>query len=124
MSLSHLLRVVRRYELGSGAKLNSSKSEAMWLGRWRAKGDSPFGLKWVNKTQILGVFFSNGLVCVDYANWRAKLDKLSSVLGLWGQRNLSFVGHAMIVNVLGASRLWHTAKVIAPPSWVHDLDQI
>ena len=26
----------------------------------------------------------------------------------------------MIVNVLEASRLWHTAKVIIPPSWVYD----
>ena len=26
----------------------------------------------------------------------------------------------MIVNVLGASRLWHVAEVIPPPSWVHD----
>ena len=32
-SLSVLLEVVRRYEKGSGAKLNTSKSEAMWLGR-------------------------------------------------------------------------------------------
>lgn len=119
-SLCHLLRVVHKYELASGAKLNTSKSEAMWLGRWRTNGDSPFGLKWVNKMRILGVFFSNGLVCVDDDNWRAKLNKLSSVLGLWRQRDLSFVGRAMIVNVLGASRLWHVAKVIAPPSWVCD----
>ena len=119
-SLCHLLRVVHKYELGSGAKLNTTKSEAMWLGRWRTNGDSPFGLKWVNKMRILGVFFSNGLVCVDDDNWREKLNKLSSVLGLWKQRDLSFIGRAMIVNVLGASRLWHVAKVIPPPSWVHD----
>ena len=56
-SLCHLLRVVHKYELGSGAKLNTTKSEAMWLSRWRTNGDSPFGLKWVNKMRILGVFF-------------------------------------------------------------------
>ena len=120
MSLYHLLRVVWRYEPGSGAKLNTSKSEAMWLGRWHANGDSLFGLRWVNKMCILSVFFSHGLFCVDDDNWRTKLDKLSSVLGLWGQRDLLFVGCAMIVNVLGASHLWHTAKVIIPPSWVYD----
>ena len=120
MSLYHLLRVVRHYEPDSGAKLNTSKSEATWLGHWRASGDSPFGLRWVNKMHILGVFFSNGLFCVDNDNWRTKFDKLSSVLGLWGQRDLLFVGRAMIVNVLGASHLWQTAKVIIPPSWVYD----
>lgn len=35
--------------------LNTTKSEAMWLGRWRANGASLFGLKWVNKLRILGV---------------------------------------------------------------------
>ena len=31
----------------------------------------------------LGVFFSNGLICVDNDNWKTKLDKLQSVLNLW-----------------------------------------
>lgn len=82
VSLRHVLRVVHSFELGSGAKLNMSKSEAMWLGQWRGIGDSPFGLKWVTKICILGVF-SYGLVSVHNENWRDKLNKLSSVLGLW-----------------------------------------
>ena len=31
-SLCHLLRVVHKYQLGSGAKLNTTKSEEKWLG--------------------------------------------------------------------------------------------
>ena len=119
-SLSALLKIVHKFELGSGAKLNTSKSEAMWLGKWRNMGDSPFGLKWVNKIRILGVYFSNGLLSVDNDNWQSKLDKLSNVLNLWKQRDLSFVGKALIVNVLGASKLWHVAKVLTPPSWMAD----
>ena len=117
-SLCHLLETVNKYERGSGAKLNTSKSEAMWLGRWRANGASPFGLQWVNKLKILGVYFSNGLVNVDEDNWRCKLDKLKRTLGLWSQRDLSFLGRGMILNVLGASRFWHVAKVLPPPKWV------
>ena len=109
---------MNKYERGSGAKLNTSKSEAMWLGRWRANGASPFGLQWVNKLKILGVYFSNGLVSVDEDNWRCKLDKLKRTLGLWSQRDLSFLGRGMILNVLGASKFWHVAKVLPPPKWV------
>lgn len=109
-----MLAVVNKYEKGSGAKLNSVKSEAMWLGRWRSNVATPFGLKWVNKMRLLGVFFSNGLVSVDEDNWKAQLDKLKSVIGLW------FIGPAMILNVLGASRFWYVAKVLPPPSWVVD----
>ena len=67
-SLFMLLDVVRNYEKGSGAKLNTSKTEAMWLGRWRNNSDTPYGLKWVNKMRILGGFFSNGLLSVENDN--------------------------------------------------------
>ena len=119
-SLCHLLRIVQKYEQGSGAKLNSAKSEAMWLGRWRANGASPFGLKWVKKLRILGVYFSNGLLDVDTDNWKPKLDKLKQVLGLWSKQDPSFLGRGMILNVLGASRFWHVAKILSPPSWICD----
>ena len=36
------------YDKGSGAKLIIAKSQAMWLGQWRANGASPFSLKLVN----------------------------------------------------------------------------
>lgn len=119
-SLVNLLRVINKYEQGSGAKLNTSKSEAMWLGRWRDNGATPFGLKWVKKMRILGVYFGNGLLSVENDNWKCKLDKLQSVLNLWSSRELSFIGRSMIVNVLGASRFWHVAKILPPPKWVVD----
>lgn len=119
-SLARLLQIFHKYERGSGAKLNTTKSEAMWLGRWRDNGATPYGLKWVNKIRILGVYFSNGLLSVEHDNWKPKLDKLKSALSLWSSRELSFIGRAMILNVLGASRFWHVAKVLAPPTWVLD----
>ena len=39
---------------------------------------------------------------------------------IWSQRDLSFVGRGIIINVLGASRFWHLAKVLPPPNWVSD----
>lgn len=108
-SLYKLLKIAEQYEKGSGAKLNTTKLEAMWLGRWRANGATPYGLKWVNKMRILGVFFTNGLLSVENDNWKPKLDKLQLTLNLWSSRELSFVGRSMILNVLGASRFWHVA---------------
>lgn len=92
----------------------------MWIGRWRANGATPFGLKWVTKMRILGVFSSDGLVSVEDDNWRSHFDKLSNVSNLSSQRDLSFIGRAVMVNTLGASRFWHVAKILPPPHWVHD----
>ena len=48
-SLQCLFRMINVYEGGSGARLNVTKTKAMWLGAWRSRGDQPLGLKWVTK---------------------------------------------------------------------------
>ena len=115
-SLQKLFQLLRKYELGTGAKLNVNKTEAMWLGAWRTCTDTPLGLTWVNKMKILGVYFSNGLSTVEQENWQPKLSKLEKNLNRWKSRNLSLVGKALIVNTLGASKFWFLAKILPAPS--------
>ena len=67
--LCRLLEIIHRFELGSGANFNTSKTKAMWLGCWRSQRNSLFGLKWVPRIKILGVYFSNGLLSVESDNW-------------------------------------------------------
>ena len=55
-SLETLLSLIELYEKGTGAKLNKSKTEAMWLGARRFHSDKPLGLTWVKKMKVLGVF--------------------------------------------------------------------
>lgn len=103
-SLECLFDVIRVYERGSGAKLNVSKTEAMWLGAWRWRNDQPFGLTWVTKMKILGVVFGQ---VTELDNWQPKLEKLEKHLNLWKFRSLSYVGKSLIfiINALGISKL-------------------
>ena len=73
-SLVCLLNLISVYEMGSGAKLNRSKTEAMWLGAWRNRTDTPLGLTWVHKMKIVGVFF--GTVPVEQDNWQSKINNV------------------------------------------------
>ena len=114
-SLEYLFRIIEIYERGSGAKLNVSKTEAMWLGAWRSCTDQPFGLTWVTKMKILGVVFGQ---VTDLDNWQPKLEKLEKHLNLWKSRSLSLVGKSLIVNVLGVSKLLYLATVLCIPKWV------
>ena len=115
-SLKNLFDIISVYEKGSGAKLNRSKTEAMWLGAWRNRSDEPLGLTWVRKLKIVGVVF--GTVPVEEDNWQTKINKLEKSLNLWKSRSLSFIGKSLIINVLALSKLLYLAKVITPPSWV------
>ena len=117
-SLVHLFKSVRIYELGSGARLNLSKTEAMWLGAWRSRTDQPLGLTWVSKIKILGVFFGEK---VEKDNWEPKLKKLESHLNLCKGRSLSLVGRALLINALGLSKLNYLATTLIVPDWVKTL---
>lgn len=115
-SLLNLFDLVSIYESGTGAKLNVTKTEAMWLGSWKDRTDQPLGLKWVRKMKILGVTF--GTISVEQDNWQPKLNKLEKALNLWKSRSLSLLGKSLIVNVMGFSKLLYLAKVLEMPSWV------
>ncbi|KAK3731911.1 hypothetical protein QZH41_016956, partial [Actinostola sp. cb2023] len=106
-SLQQVLNVVQRYENASGARLNKTKTEAMWLGQWSGRTDTPHGLKWVKKMRILGIVFGHGEVETD--NWSPKLAKLEKSLNVWRTRELSLIGKALIINTIGASRFWYAA---------------
>ena len=97
------------YERGSRAKLNVSKTEAMWLGAWRSRADQPFGLTWV------GVVFGQN---AESDNWWPKLKKLENDLNFWKSCSLSLVGKSLIVNTIGISKLLYLATILPVPKWV------
>ena len=115
-SLVQLFNVVALYERGSGAKLNRAKTEAMWLGAWRSRADEPLGLTWVKKMKILGVWF--GVVSVDRDNWLPRVEKLEKSINMWKSRSLSFVGKALVINVVGLTKFYYLARVLMVPEWV------
>ena len=117
-SLVSLFRAISLYERGTGAKLNVSKTEAMWLGAWKDRQDKPLGLKWVQKMKILGIVF--GTVDVNRDNWEPRLSKLDKSLSLWKPRSLSLIGKVLILNILGLSKLLYVSRVLDPPRWVYD----
>ena len=115
-SLIQLFNIISLYEKGSGAKLNRSKTEAMWLGEWKTREDEPLGLTWVKKMKILGVWF--GVVPVVVDNWQSRLNKLEKSIDLWKARSLSLIGKRLVICVFGLSKFYYLAKVLTLPDWV------
>ena len=88
-SLHALFNVISDFERGSGAKLNRSKTEALWLGSWKDRTDEPLGLAWVKKTTILAIVF--GTINVERDNWEPRLSKLDKCVSSWKNRSLSMI---------------------------------
>jgi hypothetical protein len=58
--------------------------------------------------KILGVWFGDN---VEDENWQPKIEKLKKCMGLWSSRDLSLCGRVLVVNVVGAAKLFYLARV-------------
>ena len=78
-AISAVLDVYRLYEKGSGAKLNLSKCEGLWLGAWSGRLDCPVSLS-LSSTMIkvLGIFLGPGDLAET--NWRPRTAVMNVML--------------------------------------------
>ena len=46
-SIEETFTIYGQFERASGARLNHGKSKGMWVGSWKDRPDTPYGLQWV-----------------------------------------------------------------------------
>ena len=101
-SMNVLLQLLEKFERCSGLKINPTKSEDIWLGKWKNREDTPFNFKWPKESVfVLGVHFSNCKRTCDKLNWK--------------RRKLTLLGKINIVKSLGLSKLIFIASVLPVP---------
>ena len=117
-SVKRAFTVVNLYERASGSKLNSDKSEGLWIGASLGSPERQVNITWQSlKIKLLGVWF--GVGNLDEENWHSRAEKLERKLKIWGTRALSLKGKfTLIVNSLALSGLWYTATVLPMPETV------
>ena len=115
-SIATIFGIYDQYGLASGAPLNRGKSKGMWLGTWKQRTDTPFGIQYVQELPLLGAVFS---ALTDYSlpTWEPAVAKLEKRLSNWLGRRLSFQGKAVVINMLGLSQIWHLCHVLTLPQW-------
>ena len=100
-SVLELLDLLREFSSLSSLEINTSKTEAMWLGQWKNNKDTPFGFKWPKEPILsLGVFFSHNQTDADDLNFGAKIRDLVNSLRTWKRRKLTLYGKINIVKTL------------------------
>ena len=117
-SLLSLFKVISDFESGSGAKLNRSKTEALWLGPGKTGRTSHWVSPGLRRQKFLEWFSDRVMLNED--NWEPRISKLDKCLQSWKTRSLSLIGKVLILNILGLSKLFFVASVLTPPRWVYD----
>ena len=89
------------------------KTCGIWLGGWKNREDSPYGIKWVKSKKLLGFHFGYGEIFSD--NWSPVMDKFIQALRMHSMRNLSMRGKAVICNVMTTSKLTFVGQFLHLP---------
>ena len=111
-SVQRFLTLVRGFGAASGSKLNTDKSEGLWLGPWRARTGLIHGLNWKDKIRILGVWLGRGDLVG--ANLQTPYEIVRARLRAWGGRPLSTLSKVRVANIFFFSSLWYRTEVIDP----------
>ena len=110
-------KVIYHFEyfgMASGSKLNKHKSQGLYLGKWKTRSDHPFGISWVKKIKIFGIFFGE---VSNFEIWNPVYKKIVKTLNLYKSRCMSLYGKALIVNVMVLSKLWYLCSVLCLPEY-------
>lgn len=110
-SLQKLLALTDAYACGTGARLNVTKTVAMWLGAYANRTEKPLRLRWLVNMKVLGMFF--GANSASF-NCYKRATSFKNLLDWWIQRNLSVKGRVTGANTLGLSRFYYIAKIFIP----------
>jgi hypothetical protein len=116
-SLKALDNALNVYKLATGAKLNTTKCQGLWLGMNRSRIKENFlNFSWDNNTlQSLGITLSNTSKYIN-RQWDESIKTISKKIDSWKRFNLSIKGKAIIINQTLLSSLWHLAFTIPIPS--------
>ena len=112
-SVKHFLNLLNDYSTRSGLKINTSKTEGMWLGSLKSNTGmrSPFQILWPDKHVIaLGIAFA-----YDPLDFVEKLMMLEKVLNQWSTRNLTLIGKICIIKTLAIYKLVCNTSVLSTP---------
>ena len=124
--LEQLLRLPDEFKSISGLEINTSKTEAMWLGCWRDRSHTPFNFKWPKEPICaLGIYFSYNTEHANKLNFEEKINNLEKTLNGWKRRKLTLLGRINIVKTLGLSKLIYNATVLSiPKHFVKEINKI
>ena len=125
-SLNCAIKIINKFTLSSGLKLNLAKSEVIPIGHKTNKVHltNESKLMSINEGPFkgLGIWFSLDQEKVTRLNFNDRIDNMTKLINIWKQRNLSIKGKIVITKTLLLPQLQFLFSMIFTPQ--HILKQI
>jgi len=108
---------LEEYEEATGAKVNYTKTKALWTGLWTNRTDTPLPIQFTNKNvKNLGVYFGNDDPAK--ATFLDILPKIQKSMDFWKPLKFCKLAKARIIEIFHASRLWYAASFYTIPQFI------
>ena len=110
----------------SGLKVNSSKTEGMWIGSLKNSENKPLGIKWPTEPmKALGVLFTYDHKLSHSKNFSEKIVDIKKLINYWSSRGLSVYGKVTLIKSLLIPNIVYTSSLLPTPEHiVKDLNHI
>ena len=109
----------------SGLRVNTNKSEAVWLGASKNNKETPLGIKWPKSIKILGIYFSHDKKLKEMLNFGKLVPSMKNIISLWKLSDLTIYGRITIIKSLLLSKLTYKASVIpVPDSLIKEISKV
>ena len=117
-AIKNCLKVIKEFGRVTGLKLNMEKTEGLWLGKGKNRGDNFADINWKkDKIKALGVFFGYNSQDIEQQNWRCKVETIKKILEKWKYRDLFMQGRILVVKTLALSQIVYLISSICIPKW-------
>ena len=99
-----ILSKIKSFAEITGLHLNKNKSYAMVMSDPSYKNTFKFGIKYVNRLNILGIFFSNEFRSDEISDTvDKKIEQLVRMCALWSKRSIGIIGKIILLKTFGLS---------------------
>ena len=107
-------------------KINTSKTEGMWVGSLRYNVSKPFGIKWSGEPiKALGLYYSYDTKLLNEKNFIQRLDSVKKLVNIWSSRGLSVYGRVKVIKSLIIPKFVYILSLLpAPKKIVQELNRI
>ena len=122
-SLDLVLKSMQEFYLFSSLKINTTKSEAGWMGRSKLNvcPTDDRGIKWIDLHQkgikILDINISYNDTFSREHNLDRIFESFKTVLSIWKMRSLALFGKSSVVKALALPKLWYVCSKIFVPDY-------
>lgn len=125
-SISTVLSAVHDFSNVAGPKLNVSKTEGIWLGKFKENNLNYMDVNWTNEpVRCLGVYIGHNKERCYNLNWTRRLQQIQNVLNSWRSRHLTIFGKITIVKILACSKIYFPALMLCiPEQFCNDVNKV